>query len=1071
MLRCKLFYLLFCFYFLIVCISEVKGKGKEVKGILGSSAELPCEVDVEKCGEVFYITWAKDISNEWKRIYFNDGGRMEKALQELAFPDKAKFFMNDSSAHLRISYLRLEDEGSYRCDVTYTKPCPSLTFSSLIIQVRPSPPEIEYEGNVIQHGTVIGPFHEESVISLECESQGGKPTAKVTWWKDDESLDSHISYTNNSYGSKDIKSSIDLVLTRDDIGTRLMCRVENEVLDKPLESWVEVDLNVEPLSSEISGPTEPVEEGDIISLNCTVEGAKPAAVITWYNVSNVLIPSSEPDIQEMPDKTFRTISELEIEVSRYDHGGTFYCHATNDVIKQKEEEPMMKSFVIEVEYTPVVTIEPEKGIIVNETAEAVFSCSFEANPETILDIDWYKDGKELSLSDHSKYSTSDTTVPTLTILAVDRKDRGEYTCSLTNSIGTGNSSNSVELTVLYPPEVEIVISPSTVNERDITKVTLFCEILSGNPQNLLRTRWYKNDEFLNEVTDKKISWMEITRNFSGNYSCEAENAAGWGNRSDNEELIVQYLPGEADIIEDDAPTMKGESVNLTCEVDELGLPEAESYYWELDGERLHITNKTLVIDDADLYHEGNYSCSAFNDVGFGEKGYHFLDIKVPPRFITSLPKIHGAARDASFYNVTCRVECDPICDIEWFKNDKSIMDSDLYIINREILPEEEENGYFSSVISVLRWNMTAWPGGKLERERDTANYTCQSTDNEVGEEVQSTMQFSVEYAPEDVKITQDFITLEEGEEFEPVNCSASSWPLSTYRWKFGNFIVNHGPTLDLSEVSRKDAGIYTCEAKNNRGKAEAKLLLEIRYVPSCEIIRTDDDDETILKCEGDAYPKEINIFWTKDNETLVDDIDKEDANSTIRFKRFDEEFYGEYECIVKNSMGESEPCIEIVSKPEGYGDTIWDPATGEKKIFIIAAVIGGIAILVVIIIVVIIILMRRKRRTNASAAKSAAPETLYQNIEAADHKENGLSEPESKPMYENMPFFGRTKGPFRPDINDDLLYADMYDDIKLGKIPDPRMKPPLPPKGIGKKPKEPPLPPKTRKKAPSGDII
>lgn len=44
-----------------------------------------------------------------------------------------------------------------------------------------------------------------------------------------------------------------------------------------------------------------------------------------------------------------------------------------------------------------------------------------------------------------------------------------------------------------------------------------------------------------------------------------------------------------------------------------------------------------------------------------------------------------------------------------------------------------------------------------------------------------------------------------------------------------------------------------------------------------------------------------------------------------------------------------------------------------------------------------------------------------------------------------------------------MVYADLYDDVKAGKVPDPRMKPPLPPKGIGKKPKEPPLPPKSKK--------
>ncbi|KAH6929520.1 hypothetical protein HPB50_002278 [Hyalomma asiaticum] len=60
-----------------------------------------------------------------------------------------------------------------------------------------------------------------------------------------------------------------------------------------------------------------------------------------------------------------------------------------------------------------------------------------------------------------------------------------------------------------------------------------------------------------------------------------------------------------------------------------------------------------------------------------------------------------------------------------------------------------------------------------------------------------------------------------------------------------------------------------------------------------------------------------------------------------------------------------------------------------------------------------------------------------------------------------------TPKPYRPDINDELLYADMYEDVKAGRVPDPRLvKPPLPPKGgAGPPPPQPQLPPKARKKA------
>lgn len=45
--------------------------------------------------------------------------------------------------------------------------------------------------------------------------------------------------------------------------------------------------------------------------------------------------------------------------------------------------------------------------------------------------------------------------------------------------------------------------------------------------------------------------------------------------------------------------------------------------------------------------------------------------------------------------------------------------------------------------------------------------------------------------------------------------------------------------------------------------------------------------------------------------------------------------------------------------------------------------------------------------------------------------------------------------------DEDLIYADLYEDVKSGKMADPRLKPPLPPKGW--KPNPPPfLPPKDK---------
>ncbi|GFQ78618.1 ig-like domain-containing protein [Trichonephila clavata] len=115
---------------------EIPGNVLEEKnvhkiGVVGSSVDLPCDVDVSNCGKVYFITWTKNVSNEWKRLYLYSDA-VEKPLQELANPDRADFFLQESTAFLRISPLRIEDDGTYKCDVTYVQgKCPSLSFATL----------------------------------------------------------------------------------------------------------------------------------------------------------------------------------------------------------------------------------------------------------------------------------------------------------------------------------------------------------------------------------------------------------------------------------------------------------------------------------------------------------------------------------------------------------------------------------------------------------------------------------------------------------------------------------------------------------------------------------------------------------------------------------------------------------------------------------------------------------------------------------------------------------------------------------------------------------------------------
>lgn len=81
------------------------GQETTVTGVVGQVAKLPCDVDVHRCGNVYFITWTKNVSDVWKRIYLYSND-VEKPLQELANPDRADFFLNESRAQLHIKPVR-----------------------------------------------------------------------------------------------------------------------------------------------------------------------------------------------------------------------------------------------------------------------------------------------------------------------------------------------------------------------------------------------------------------------------------------------------------------------------------------------------------------------------------------------------------------------------------------------------------------------------------------------------------------------------------------------------------------------------------------------------------------------------------------------------------------------------------------------------------------------------------------------------------------------------------------------------------------------------------------------------
>lgn len=228
-------------------------------------------------------------------------------------------------------------------------------------------------------------------------------------------------------------------------------------------------------------------------------------------------------------------------------------------------------------------------------------------------------------------------------------------------------------------------------------------------------------------------------------------------------------------------------------------------------ERIRLINsgKYLFIPSLQLAHRANYSCVAVNRLGSGDlrDSYsHQVNVALAPSFVQPLPDrilwpevtplIDEYGNEAGDHNklssgsppahleLVCHVQCEPICQIEWFRNNepldvkrqadsfssnfvtyqvkKTIMDENLHanlfksVESRLIIqfaqPESGSNSVHADVAGqpVAAVNGAIFSNGQrdkiLERRKilNEANYTCQSTSNTMGPPVRSTTKFIVQ---------------------------------------------------------------------------------------------------------------------------------------------------------------------------------------------------------------------------------------------------------------------------------------------------------------------------------------
>ncbi|KAH8286528.1 hypothetical protein KR054_010889, partial [Drosophila jambulina] len=978
---------------------------QEISEQESKSVVLQCPVNEDKCGKLHSLNWFKgDNRIAAMLLGENNVTSVNKDFEERVTVDQSPY-------RLVIKDLKISDEDTYLCDTTFFIPeetCDNFNGYRIELRVLVPPTEVfisDAKGDRIENGTLVGPMQERQSLKATCTVKNTRPQPEVGWFRGKKRLTTYAPTHNLIDGLYTSTLELDWTLSRDDLAQDIECRVKSAAISNTIVTAFGVDLQVRPTSIEINGVKHHTVQGSKVVLTCDIHGARPAVNLTWYN-STSIISAGENDLTEIRikafeknDGTYHSQSELIFNATRFENDRVFRCEAENIVLQINREKPIASALTLEVLYPPVVKVSPP-DMVTNTSEIVLLNCEYVANPASLIQVDWYRNDDLINVNDTDHYQGGNSENVALVIKSTDKDDIGNYSCQLSNTIGKGISEEKINLDVQFVPSVEVQMIPAgPVKESDESNVTLYCNILDANPPVLTKVRWYANSTLLKELPDceetredlchidpSKLLLESIGRGFFYNYSCEGLNAAGWGPRSEDKELIVHYEPGPATLTHFPLIAVKKKSVIFSCSVDDPGYPESNRYRWLRGGRGplQDIVTKDWTVEPVGLDSRTNYSCYAYNEGGKGLMATVNLEVHAPPFFIKNLAPYTGILHTLSNATLTCRIECVPRCDIFWQKDGVQIEKTNSrYFVKEKYMEASPATGDFESILSVLHFNMANWPRNKFDIDADNANYSCTSTPNTVGASIKSATYFSIEYSPDNTTVSENILFVQEDTIPGRVLCKSRANPEPSYKWFFKNETISNGNALIINTaMKRTDNGTYTCLAYNKHGSSRAETVIIVQFTPHCEIERREIDGQDTLICTAFGNPVEADFLWSikAENETaeLLGSGDKKDSlEKSYYILQEDYAIARTYRCVANNTVGSGSFCEFEVAEQLAWWQ-LWEKAT----LIVLVAVILGLLLIVILICCIIICVCRRRRRKDKCeyyTSASLAAEPLPQN--------------------------------------------------------------------------------------------
>ncbi|XP_026137798.1 B-cell receptor CD22-like isoform X4 [Carassius auratus] len=848
----------------------------------GSSVTIPCSYK-KPVDTNYTLLWFKDAI--YLKYQTFDGtivySNTKERPQSLHYSSRVEYITDATPENkqgdwikcdLRITDLQKTDSGKYTFRlISDTR----FMSKALSLKVKDNPCKVHIEPSELKN-----PVRESDKLTVRCSTLGScdlhpewlvHTSGQKQEWTSTSSTDMIIETEEDKEGRKITK--LKLSVTWKDDRRILSCRrakSEDSFQIRNITLSVECDCPLH-LVSSLDAPkevkatvsSEDVKEGDSVTLSCTSRG-QPDVSFSWYK-------------KERIEKS-QQMSDLKLNNVKPEDSGEYYCEAEN---KHGTQESNI--IQIDVKYSPR-SIKIEGSTSVKVGTSLTLTCSADAEPQPHT----YKWKHTPGLSPVPlSMETGQLNIEKVTI-----QHAGQYTCDITNTMGTG--SHAVKVDVLYPPSNLSLIMQREAREFEV--ISIICTVQSNPVSHLTVTgprgnlTYIQNNQRESTASAKKMTvYLNVTESDAGVYKCNAESQEG--KQETKQKLIVFHAPKNVTVSVKGEQTF-GSELTLTCEARADTAPS--SYEWKkgFNGQLKTIEQKheqRLHFLSLEISDSGQYACIAQNSIGKTLSPLVEMNVKYPPSNLSLI--MQREAREFEVISIICTVQSNPVSHLTVTGPRGNLT----YIQNNQ----GKSTASASNNVTVYL-NVT---------ESDAGVYKCNAESQEGKQETKQKL--IVFHAPKNVTVSvkgeQTF-----GSELT-LTCEArADTAPSSYEWKkdfngqLKTIEQKHEQRLHFLSLEISDSGQYACIAQNSIGKTLSPLVeMNVKYVPIIKIVHNmttltqwNWEFPVSLTCSADAHPpaEVYNWYREEDNVTVL----SEHQNFTVQPQN-----PGIYYCTAANAIGES----------------------------------------------------------------------------------------------------------------------------------------------------------------------